>query len=326
MKIEKTNSGKYRVRTQVDGKRYCFTFDHKPKESEVAVLLADAMKQTEKLRDTFKACAESYMDSKSNVLSPATIKGYDSLLRASIPDVFKNKKISDITQVDIQLVINAYAVNHAPKTVHNLHGFISAVLNQFRPNMIINTTLPQKVRYEPTLPSQEDVNKMLEMSAGTMFHIPIQLGMLGMRRSEVCAATIDDLEGNILHINKAVVLDKNNKWITKITKTTEGKRDIYLPDELVKEIQETGYIYKGWPNSIYDALQNYQTKLNMPHFRLHDLRHFYASYAHEKGMSDADIMASGGWKSDYTMKNVYRHAMKKEKEEKQKEIANLLFN
>jgi hypothetical protein len=28
------------------------------------------------------------------------------------------------------------------------------------------------------------------------------------------------------------------------------------------------------------------------------------------GISDADIMATGGWKSDYTMKSIYRHEMK----------------
>ena len=38
-------------------------------------------------------------------------------------------------------------------------------------------------------------------------------------------------------------------------------------------------------------------------------------------MSDADIMKSGGWKSDYVMKNIYRHAMKDSLQANQAKIA-----
>lgn len=324
MKIEKTPSGSYRVRQQYDSKRYCFTFDHKPSKAEVSLLLADKVKEIEEIKGTFEACANTYIQSKDKVLSPSTIKGYTSLLEKSIDKDFKKKKVAKITQGDIQALINEYSVNHSPKTVRNLHGFISAVIHFYRPSMVINTTLPQKSVKEPKMPTLEDIMKVLDI-CDEQYHIAIQLGMLGMRRSEICAADISDLDGNILHITKALVYNKDNEWIVKTTKTEAGTRDIYLPDNLVKEIQEQGYIYKGFPNSIYDAIQGYCKKLNIEPFRFHDLRHFYCSYAHEKGMTDQMIMESGGWKSDYTMKNIYRHARTKEKEEKQKQIADALF-
>jgi len=324
MKIEKLPSGSYRVRQQYKGKRYAMVFDHKPSQAEVSIKISELLTKADVSNDTFGSCAQSYIESKSNVLSPSTIKGYNSLLNKSIPDQFKDKKISELTQVDIQLVINDYAATHSPKTTRNLHCFISSVLGQFRPQMIINTTLPQRVVIEPNLPTLEDINRILEICT-PQFHIALQLAMLGMRRSEICAATIDDLEGNTLHINKAMVTDTNNNWVIKTTKTAAGTRDIYLPDNLVNEIKETGCIYEGYPNSIYDALQNYQDKLGIEHFSLHALRHFYASYCHSKGMTDADIMASGGWKSEYTMKNIYRQSIKKNKEEMQKKIADGLF-
>ena len=119
-------------------------------------------------------------------------------------------------------------------------------------------------------------------------------------------------DGKVLktaEINKALVYDKNNKWVVKTTKTTAGTRKIYIPDALVEEIMQYGMIFKGWPNTLLTGLNRYQDKLGIPRFRFHDLRHFFASYAHSQGISDADIMASGGWSSDYTMKNVYRHEM-----------------
>lgn len=76
-----------------------------------------------------------------------------------------------------------------------------------------------------------------------------------MRRSEVCALQTEDIEGDIVHIHKALVLDENKKWVVKTTKTTESTRDIIIPMELVDKIKKQGYVYKGHPNSIADHLE-----------------------------------------------------------------------
>lgn len=325
MKIEQRTNGSYRVRKMFAGKTYSLTFDHKPTQKEITEQLAEITKSEDTVTNSFGNCAKSYIKSKSNVLSPSTIKGYNAVL-SYIPKDFTQKKIRDITQVDIQLVINDYASDHSPKSVRNLHGFISAVLRQYRPNMIISTTLPQKVKYEPYIPSKEDIQKIINAAKDSEYSIPIRLGCLGLRRSEVCALAKEDLDGNILTVNKAKVQRTDNSWYIKpLTKTTDGMREIYVPDELAKDIRECEKVCSVVPNQLLKALQRYQRQLDIPQFRFHDLRHFYASFAHENGMSDADIMESGGWKSDYTMKTVYRHALKKEKEEAQKKIAAGMF-
>ena len=176
--------------------------------------------------------------------------------------------------------------------------------------MKIYTTLPQKVENERYTPSEDDIRRILDESKNDpIYHIPFQLGIMGLRRSEICALTLDDIEGNTLSINKALVLNKENQWVVKTTKTVAGTRKIYIPDSLVSEVKQAGKIFEGWPNSLLVALNRYQDKLGIPRFRFHDLRHFFCSYAHSKGISDADIMASGGWASDYTMRQVYRHEM-----------------
>lgn len=307
MKVEKVGN-KYRVRKMIDGKKITLTFDHKPTQQEIFASFAE--KDFSVVNGSFLSCAQSYIASKSNVLSPSTIKGYTCILNSAIPDDFKHKNISDLEQTDIQYLINRYAENHTPKSVRNVHGFISAVLRQFRPNMTLYTTLPQKREYERYTPTEEDIKKILDATKDKPFyHIPFQLGVMGLRRSEICALTLDDIDGNTLTINKAMVLDVKNKWVVKSTKTTAGTRKIYIPDSLVTEIEQYGKIFDGEPKTLLFGLNNYQDKLGIPRFRFHDLRHFFASYAHSKGISDADIMASGGWKSDYTMKSIYRHEM-----------------
>ena len=321
MKIEKLPSGSYRVRKMINGQVITKIFDHKPKEKEVLIAMADEIDNAAP-KTSFISCARKCIEYKDSVLSPGTIKNYNDYIDSVIPKWFLNLKMNEISQSHIQTLINDYSKSHEPKTVYNLHGFVSSVIRMYRPNMIINTTLPQKKKYTPYIPSTDEVKRILEASENSQYHIPFQLGILGMRRGEICALTMDDIKGNIVTINKALTHSKKDGWFVKpMPKTEESNREIYIPDALAEEIQFTGYIYIGFNNMLLKALHRYQKMLGIPSFRFHDLRHFYASYAHSMGMSDADIMKSGGWKTDNVMKNVYRHAMKESLQENQAMIA-----
>jgi len=309
MKIERLPSGKYRVRKQINKRTVTLTFDRKPTQAEVLRIMSERA-ETIPLKGSFQSRAEEYIHLRNDVISPSTIPGYESTLN-NLPEWFRMMDISCITQADIQRLVNEHSANHAPKTTHNVHGFVSAVIGQFRPNMKIHTTLPQEVDYEPYTPSYEEVKMILDESKDDIrYHIPFELALMGLRRSEICALTLDDIDGNLLTINKAKVKNRDGKWVIKTTKTRNSTRKVYIPDFLVEEIKDKGEIFNGYPNTILVALNRYQDKLGIQRFRLHDCRHFFASYAHDKGMSDADIIATGGWKTDYTMKRVYRHEMK----------------
>lgn len=318
MKIEKLPSGSFRIRKMYQGKTYTVVTDYKPTQKEALQLLAaelDKVQETKK-RMTFKTAAEQYIETKENVLSPSTIREYTGTVKRLSAD-FVDMNLSDITAVDIQKEINLHAKTKSPKTVRNYHGFISSVLKTFRPNLTISTTLPQKTKSEPYIPTDEEVKQVIQASVGTNYEIAIMLACYGMRRSEICALTLDDINGNIVTINKAKVLDKNKKWVIKTTKTEDSSREIWIPDELVAKVREKGSIYDGHPNDISDYLDALQTKLGIPHFSVHKLRHYYASMSHSLGIPDVYIMKAGGWKSDNVLKNVYRHAMKDKETEMQ---------
>ena len=318
MKIEQLPSGSYRVRKMYKGHTFTLIFDHKPSQKEVIEKLGIEMQDVITSNGTFESCAKEYIKTRLNVLSPSSVPTYESLLR-NMSDELKGLRISSIDQVEVQKEINKYSATHAPKSVRNMHGFISSVLAVYKPNMTLRTTLPQREVKERYLPTNEDVKRILEAVKGTEDSIGFQLGILSLRRSEICALQMPDLEGNELHIHADLVWNK--KWIRKETpKTDAGNRIIYLPDSLVAEINEKGYFFKYSPNKLLEHLNKWQAKLGIPQFRFHDLRHYFASYA-STIMPEADAMALGGWKSDYVFKQVYRESMK----EKRKESA-LKFN
>lgn len=327
MKIEKLPSGSYRIRKMYKGKTYTVVTDYKPTQKEAIQLMADELDKVQKKyeRMTFQRAAEEYIASKHNVLSPSTIRGYNGILR-NLPGAFLGKNINDITAMDVQTEINRLSGNHSPKTVRNYHGFISAVLGAFCPNLKICTTLPQKLKNEPYIPSDEDVKRILDYAKDTKYEIPLILACYGMRRSEICALTPADINGDVVTINKAKVQNENMEWIIKTTKTTASNREIIIPTKIADKIREQGYVFNGYPGKITDFLMSAQKKLEIPHFPLHKLRHYFASKMSAMNVPEADIMKFGGWETDYVMKGVYRHAMEDKNRKAQREAADKLEN
>ena len=327
--LEELPSGSLRLRKMYKGETYTLIFEYKPTEKEIMKALSDEMEniQTKKMQTTFKTAAESYIDLKKNILSPSTIREYTGCI-ARLSESFTCKRVTDITALDVQKEINSLAKDKSPKTVRNYHGFISAVLATYRPNLILHTTLPQKVKKEPYIPSDEDVKRILKELGGTQFEIPVLLACYGLRRSEICALTLDDLTGNTLMINKAMVMNSDKEWVIKTTKTTESTREIIISSILADKIRKQGFIYQGHPNSISKHLERLQNKLEIPRFSIHKLRHYFASKMSELGVPESDILKMGGWETDHVMKTVYRHSLmtKNAQQEASNKLSNALFS
>lgn len=117
------------------GENYSLVFDHKPTQKEaLQAIVLDKIK-TKYDRLTFRVAAGEYVETKRNVLSPKTVKEYIEMPER-FPDWFNNLPLAEITQVDINRIVNE--LSKSPKTVRNYHGFISAVLGTFRPEMKIS--------------------------------------------------------------------------------------------------------------------------------------------------------------------------------------------
>lgn len=318
MNIEKRDSGNYRVRMTVDGVRYSVAVDHKPTEKEAYELILKKIGNSTGIKGSFKYYANEYIRIKENVISPRTTKEYYNTLKY-IPEWFSSLELGEIKPSDVQRLVNELSVTRSPKTIRNYHGFVASVFTMYRPDFVLKTTLPQKEKHEDYIPTATDVKRILDKAIGTEYEVFLKLACMGLRRSEVCALEVSDIDdNNVVHINKAKVLDKDNNWVVKSTKTTASTRNVPIDKALAEQIRKQGYVFRQSPNSVIKWLNRTQDELGIPRFQLHKLRHFFASKLMDMGVPQSTIKSMGGWESSSTvMQSIYQHNLKKEEEERQ---------
>ena len=331
MKATKKENGKWKIQPSkmVGGTlvRKTFTCDTRKEAEQMA---ADWIKETTlsydnmTLRDAFRR----YIKSKDkNVLSPSTTREYIRMSHKNLQDIM-DYKLNDLTNEIIQTAINIEAASHSPKTVRNINGLLTSVILMFRPDMQLRIQLPPKRKVEKYIPTDSDIQKLLSEIKDTKLEIPVLLAAYGpMRRGEICALTASDIHGNVITVNKSMVRTHDKKWAIKSPKTYAGYRDIEYPDFVIERIRSFGENFISYnPTSLTSAFCKALNNIDIPHFRFHDLRHYGASKLHAMGVPDVYIMRRGGWKSDYTMKSVYRHALEDKTKEFDSRIANEFDN
>lgn len=328
MKIELLPSGSYRARKTYNKKTYTIILPYKPTEKELTILFAEKLKQgttDKKIDGTFLSYANKYIEIKDEVYSPATVRTYKIKLN-QVSDHFKSLRLYDITEDDLQIEINSFYKTHSAKTTRDLYGFIKSVLNKYRKGLVWDIKLPELKEVDDYVPESEDIKKILDYAKNTRYSIPFQLGVLSLRRGEICALTMDDLVDDRLYINKDMVY-LDGKWIVKDTpKTSASNRVIELPDKLLKEIKEAGVIFDGHPNALNKAIHRYQKQLKIKEFKFHLLRSYFVSYCHAMGIPDLYIQKNGGWKTDYVMKKHYKRQLQAEANKAMKKIANSILS
>lgn len=318
----KLPSGNWRAQvydyTDGEGKRHYKSFTAGSKKEALFQAAQYSLYKKDKSnmsRITFGEALEAYISSREAVLSPGTIREY----RRAVKDYedLRNIRLNELTQDHIQKHINSFSENHSPKSVRNNHGIISAVLRMHRPDMPLNTVLPQKQRPDLYIPNDNDIKAIINTAKGTDMELPILLAAFGpMRRGEICALTTDNISGNRVHVCKNLVENKNREWVVKQPKSYAGDRFIDYPDFVADMLSaKQGRVTDLNPNMITGRFKHILSNAGVPHFRFHDLRHYGASILHALGMPDAYIMERGGWGNDAVLKNVYRHTLEDKKSE-----------
>lgn len=326
-KAKKLPSGNWRVQASkvIDGKqiRKSFTAPDKRKAELQAAQWLDGVEEYNDIDNiTLKQAYERYIASKENVLSPNTVRSYTNISNTHLQGIM-HRKISSLTTEDIQREINITATTSSPKTVRNVHGLLSAVMRMFRPQFVLQTTLPQKKPTQLYIPDDTEIKALMNVAKGTDMEVPILLAAFGpMRRGEICALTSDDIHGNIVTVNKAVAEDKNGKIVVKTPKNASSYRNIEYPDFVIKKLKNiSGKITNIGPEQMTQKFKALLKKNNLPDFRFHDLRHYNVSILHSMNVPDKYIMARGGWKTNYTMNTVYNHALKSKQNEYDNKIS-----
>lgn len=319
-KIVKTKSGKYRIRVFVgydeNNKRHWKSITHEDKRA-LKRIAAEYEDGHRKRLDSvsFLSASESFIDKKTAVLSPSTIRGYRSMLNTLKRHYasFCALSVWRIQADELQRIINGLSDDgKSPKYIYNVHALISSVLSYagIRPP---DATLPQRIKPNVYEPTKEDVLATIEAAKGLRIEIPILLGIHGLRRGEICALRYpDDFDGNIVHVCRSKVYIGKNTNIDKAPKNYTSDRYVPLDPALVKKIKKQGFVTDYTLGALSEEFPDFLKRNKIPKYRFHDLRHFFVAYLHELGYSDAEIMYLGGWKTDAVMKRSYRYVLDKD--------------
>ena len=316
MKVEKTDSGKYRIRVIIghdpSGKPIRKSFTHHDKKHLLAIAHAYADDHRNVIRrQTVEQAISAFMMSHNDVLSPSTMRAYTSLAKTlkSEHGAFCGLYVDDISKQDLQRFINALIKKgNTPKTVRNFHAFVSAVV-KYSGERLPEVNLPQKQKPIIHIPDEQTAKQIADAAKGTRLEVPVALAFFALRRSEICALSVDDLYGDVLHIHQAAVMGVDKEVHVKTTKSYTSDRYVRIPHELAEKIRAQGYVTDYTLHGLSHAFERLLEQNNIPHFRLHDLRHFFVSYCHNVlHLSDAQIQTITGHKTSVVMQN-YLHSM-----------------
>ena len=326
-------SGKWRVRvythTDDDGKQHYKSFTAPTqREAERMAARYDPNEEKEQLCTlTVGQAMDQYIEARSSVLSPNSIKDYKVTRRLHL-QALMGVPVTKVTQTQIQQAINIEAMKMSPKSVRNINAFLSSVLGVYRPGFSPVITLPKKKRIDYNIPIDDDVKALMADVSGTEMELPILLAAFGpMRRGEICALRAENINGNIVHVCENMVQNGKDSWIIRQPKSYAGDRYIDYPDFVAKhwKRKKKGRVVELTPTALSRRFERIQHRLGL-RFRFHDLRHYSASIQHAMGVPDAYIMQRGGWSSDGVLKQIYRHALADKSDEMSRKVNEYFTN
>lgn len=276
---------------------------------------------------TLQEAINEYIQMKDGILSPSTIRSYESMERCHLQSLMQTQ-LCKLNRNIIQKALNEESKRFAPKTVINVYRLLTAVLNQF--NAIdFEVSIKQPEDREVNTLNEEQMITLITALQGDRSEVPLLIAMfLGLHRSEIMALEHSDFDPdtNIITIDKAKVPDRNGMFVIKEPKSKKSRRKLsvppYLAEKLKACVQKQEPFYNVAPERPYKRLQQLCEKYKLPKMSMHDLRHQNASIMLSLNIPDKYAMERGGWSSDRTMKRVYQHTMDQQRLETENIMSN----
>lgn len=330
---KKLPSGNWRVRAydKTRGTTKSFTAATKKSAELAAIQWLNGMRSSAEAqpgRLTVRQAVREYIDSKSNILSPSSIRGYEIIYRSAL-DGIGDKNLEDLEEKELQNWVNQNAAKYAPKSVKSQYGLVTAALRQQKVLLDYKSVLlPRIKKSEPLIPTTEQIATILSMIEGTVVELPVTIAVtMGLRQSEIAALKWTDYDGEHLNIHAAVVPSPTHNLVRKETTKSEASTRIIDVDELCKQRldraeHKSEYISGLTPRHVLKVFQRLCEQNGLPKFTMHAQRHGNASMMLANGIPDKYAMARLGQSSPNMIKNVYQHLYADKQKEYSKTISN----
>lgn len=314
------SSGNYFIRMRLGGQEITVTRPTEKEAIRAAELLKAEYRSGKKLeaageKPTLRVAIDRYIEARTNVLSPATIRGYRIIQRNRFQNVM-DTKINHVHSW--QTVVNSEARLCSPKTLKNSFLFVRSVLKE---NGIDtgNVHLPQVLLTPREFLDPDQITVFLKAVKDRECEMAALLALHSLRRSELLALEKNsvDLKKGTITVKGAVVPDENNQYIKKQTnKNVSSARTVPIMIPRLAELVENapdGQLVTSYANNVGRSI-NYACKsAGLPEVGVHGLRHSFASLAYHLGLSEKETMEIGGWADHITMHKIYTHVAEKDK-------------
>lgn len=316
-KAKRLPSGSYRCRVYDgtrDGKQIykSFTAQTKKEAERLAAVYAASRHISTDNDYTVKEAMERFLTVNRDTLSGSTYTAYRAMYRNDFKGI-QQIKIAKLTQENVTVWLTDFSRTHSPKSCHNAHGFLSVVLRQYAPDLVLHTKLPEVPPKNYNILTEEQLKAFLESIRGTVLERAVVLAAFGScRRSEICALMDTDIENGRIHVQRAYVADPDGGFYLKDTpKTKASNRWIDLPDFAMRLFDGIeGRLVPYSPNWLNTLLQKKEREAGIENpCTLHELRHYFATFLHSMNVPDQYIQKAGGWSTDNTLKKIYRNTM-----------------
>lgn len=323
-KVIQLPSGSYRCQIRINGKSISITGDDEQIVTAKAIAtkygIIDEQKHPENI--TVGQAMDEYINSRDGTISPTTLAEYQRMRIKDYNSII-DLRLSQLTETKLQAFVSSLSRTKSPKTVRNVYGLLSSVLNQHGISYN-NILLPQKRKYDYAIPSEEDMVKIFRACRGKSIELPVLLALcVGMRMSEIKGLKKSDLHGNILRIRRAVTT-VNGKEIEKDPKTYTSARDVFIPQflcDIINSSDSDGYLVTMKGKSIYQAFVRMCKELGLKEkYRFHDLRHANASIMLDLKIPNKYAITRTGHATEYILTSTYQHTMKKSEDAYSRQI------
>lgn len=262
---------------------------------------------------TLSDAIDDYIKSKSNILSPSTIRGYRTIQRTR----FKGQmglSLSDISAADWIQACNQEATLCSAKTLTNAWRFLVTVIRSAG-GTPPSVTLPQVVPNERPFLDAAQIKAFISATNGDPYQIPALLALSSLRESEILGLKWEhvDLTGRRILVKGAVVPDEHHKFVLKPTnKNRTSTRYVpILMDELYNALagakEPSGPVVTFSSASLLRHINQICAKAGVPKVGVHGLRHSFASLAYHLQVPEKYTMQIGGWADNQTMRKIYTH-------------------
>lgn len=303
-------------------------------EQEVKRKLNDLIEKIESgdMSDIYKINVEGWFEKYFKVycnhLELTTLEGYKRYVKNHINPILGKVKLCDIKPIQIQNFYNKErALGFSEKTILQEHRILHRAFKKaiadgmLKRNPCDSVDAPSPEDYEPTIYTEEQFITLLDKLQGHRMEALILIaGMCGLRRGELLGLRWEDidLENRILHVRKNLVPTSTEGAIEKDPKTKKSSRTISIPSSIVpilKSLRGIGRLYPKLdgsdynPGSVSREFKKFLDDNDLPHIRLHDLRHFNGTMMLRHGVTEREASSRLGH-SNLLQTKKYQHVLK----------------